>query len=65
MKWEYQTVTLSVVGTWGVKFDVDEAQNFTNQLGAEGWELISAFAVNEAAGRSKEVVFIFKRPIEE
>ncbi len=65
MKWEYQTVTLDVVGVWGIKFDVDEAQNFTNQLGAEGWELISAFAVNEAAGRSKEVVFIFKRPIEE
>ena len=65
MKWESQTVTLGVVGVWGIKFDVDEAQNFTNQLGAEGWELISAFAVNEAAGRSKEVVFIFKRPIEE
>ncbi len=64
MKWEYQTVTLDVVGVWGIKFDVDEAQNFTNQLG-EGWELVSAFAVNEAAGRSKEVVFIFKRPIEE
>jgi hypothetical protein len=47
----------------GVKFDVDETQNFTNALGAEGWELVSAFSVNEAAGRSKEVVFIFKRPL--
>jgi len=36
MKWEYQTVKLNVVGTWGVKFDVDETQNLTNQLGAEG-----------------------------
>jgi len=62
MKWEYQTVKLNMVGTtWGVSFDTDEAQNFTNQLGAEGWELISAFAVNEGAGYSKEVVFIFKR----
>jgi len=62
MKWEYQTVKLNVAGTWGVKFDVDETQNFTNKLGAEGWELVSTFAVNDGTGRSKEVVFIFKRP---
>ncbi len=62
MKWEYQTVKLNVVRTWGVKFDVDETQNFTNQLGAEGWDLVSAFAVNDGTGYSKEVVFIFKRP---
>jgi hypothetical protein len=31
MKWEYQTVKLSVVGTWGgVDLDVDEVQEFTN-----------------------------------
>jgi len=65
MKWEYQTVTLGVVGVWGIKFGVDEAQNFTNALGAEGWGLVSAFAVNEAAGSSKEIVFIFKRPFNE
>ena len=62
MKWEYQTVKLNIEGTWGVKFDVDKTQNFANDLGAEGWELVSAFAINEGAGHSKEVVFIFKRP---
>ncbi len=62
MKWEYQTVKLNVRGTWGVKFDVDEVQNFTNDLGAEGWELVSAFSVNEGRGDSKEIIFIFKRP---
>jgi len=65
MKWEYQTVKLNVKGTWGIKFDVDEVQNFTNDLGAQGWELVSAFAVNEGAGYSKEIVFIFKRPFNE
>ncbi len=65
MKWEYQTVKLNVRGTWGIKFDVDEVQNFTNDLGAQGWELVSAFAVNEGAGYSKEIVFIFKRPFNE
>ncbi len=63
MKWEYQTVKLGVAGTWGVSFDTDEAQTFTNQLGAQGWELVSAFSVNAGAGYSKEIVFIFKRPI--
>jgi hypothetical protein len=61
MKWEYQTVTLGIAGIWGVKFDANETQNFTNELGAEGWELVSAFPINEGAGYSKEVVFIFKR----
>ncbi len=65
MKWEYQTVKLNVATVWGVKFDVDEVQNFANDLGAEGWELISSFSVNEAAGHSKEIIFIFKRPISE
>ncbi len=65
MKWEYQTVKLKVSGTWGVNFDVDEAQDFTNQLGAKGWELVSAFAVNEGHGFSREVVFIFNRPFDE
>jgi hypothetical protein len=65
MKWEYQTVKLNVVDGWnfsGVEFDTDKVQDFTNQLGAQGWELVSAFSVNAGAGYSKEIVFIFKRP---
>ena len=65
MKWEYQTVKLNVVGTWGgINFDTNETQNFANQLGADGWELVSAFSVNEGAGYSKEIVFIFKRRLD-
>jgi len=65
MKWEYQTVKLGVAGVWGVKFDEDEAQNFANDLGAQGWELVSALSVNEGRGDSKEIVFIFKRSLGE
>jgi hypothetical protein len=68
MKWEYQTVKLNVAGSWkwgGVDFDTDKVQDFTNELGAQGWELVSAFAVNAGAGYSKEIVFIFKRPASE
>ena len=63
MQWEYQTVKLNVKGTWGVSFDLDQTQEFTNRLGSQGWELVSAFAVNEGAGYTKEVVFIFKRAL--
>jgi hypothetical protein len=65
MHWEYQTVKLNVKGVWGVSFDEDQTQEFTNRLGAQGWELVSAFAVNDGNGYSKEVVFIFKRPLDE
>jgi len=65
VKWEYQTVKLNVVETWGVNFDVDQTQDFTNQLGAEGWELVSAFSMNDGAGYSKKIVFIFKRVLDE
>ncbi len=68
MKWEYQTVKLNVVGGWnlsGIDFDADVVQEFTNRLGQQGWELISAFTINAGAGHSKEVVFIFKRPADE
>lgn len=65
MKWEYQTVKLGVATVWGVKFDENDAQNFANDLGAQGWELVSAFSVNEGAGSTQEVVFIFKRPLDE
>ncbi len=68
MKWEYQTVKLNVAGAWnmsGIDFDVDIVQEFANRLGSEGWELNSAFTINAGHGHSKEVVFIFKRPIDE
>ncbi len=68
MKWEYQTVKFNIAGGWnlsGVDFDVDVVQEFTNRLGSEGWELVSAFPVNSGHGHSKEIVFIFKRPLNE
>lgn len=65
MKWEYQTVKLGVAGFLGVDFDNDEVQTFCNELGVQGWELVSAFSVNEGAGYSREIVFIFKRALNE
>lgn len=65
MQWEYQTVKLDVAGTWGANFDLDQTQEFTNRLGSQGWELVSSVAINEGGGYTKEVVFIFKRALNE
>ena len=65
MKWEYKTVKLKVAGFWGVGLDPEKADEFINQFGQEGWELVSAFDLSEGAGISKEVILIFKRPLAE
>ncbi|NJM54235.1 MAG: DUF4177 domain-containing protein [Blastocatellia bacterium] len=63
MKWEYKTVKMVVSSFWsGVDLDTEKADEFINQFGKEGWELVSAFDLNEGYGSSKEVVLIFKRP---
>ncbi len=63
MRWEYKTAKLKVEGFWGPNFNPEETDKIFDQWGAEGWELVSAFDINEGAGYSKEVVFIFKRPL--
>ena len=34
-----------------------------NALGDEGWELVSVFDTNEIQGASRDVVAVFKRPL--
>jgi hypothetical protein len=43
-----------------------EASNRTkhlNQLGIEGWELVSIFAPNTVGGGTRDVVAVLKRPL--
>jgi hypothetical protein len=66
MKWEYKTVKLGVAGFWGgVGLDTDKTDDFINQFGKEGWELVSTFDLNHIQDSSKEVILIFKRPLAE
>jgi hypothetical protein len=66
MKWEYKTVKLVVASFWsGVSLNTDKEDDFVNQFGKEGWELVSGFDLNEGYGSSKEVVLIFKRQLAE
>lgn len=61
-RWEYTTVLIDVGGWVSAKVDSAETTAELNRYGAEGWELVSAFAVNEGHGRSSAIVALFKRP---
>lgn len=61
-QWEYVTVLLEVSGWMSAKVDPAAMSAELNRYGAEGWELVSTFDLNESHGRSSKVVAILKRP---
>ena len=62
MKWEYRTMKVATGGFVGGKLDVTKLDGLMNSLGADGWELVSAFDTNQSYGASRDVVAVFKRP---
>lgn len=61
-RWEYATVLIDVKGWVSAKVDRDATNAELNRYGAEGWELVNAFDVNDGNGRTSNIVAIFKRP---
>lgn len=61
-QWEYTTALIEVGGWVSAKVDPAGTSAELNRYGAEGWELVSAFDVNEGHGRSSKIVALFKRP---
>ena len=43
MTWEYMTLTVETGGLLGGSFDADALTTRFNELGSEGWELVSTF----------------------
>ncbi|MCF7973178.1 MAG: DUF4177 domain-containing protein [Phycisphaerae bacterium] len=62
-KWEYKTIKLAATGFLGGKFDESTLDAFMNDLGRQGWELVSAFDTNKSYGETRDVVVIFKRQL--
>ena len=63
MKWEYKTIKLATRGMLGGKFDEGTLDAFMNDLGRDGWELVTGFDTNKAYGESRDIVVIFKRSV--
>lgn len=63
-RWQYQTVRFDLKGFLGGILDLDTFQATLNEMGAEGWELVSCFDTNMAEGQSRHVIAVFKRKIQ-
>ena len=61
MKWEYKTIKVETTGFAGGKLDEQDLEFQMNQLGEQGWELVTAFDTNQNQGASRYVVTLFKR----
>lgn len=63
MDWEYKTIKLAARGFMGGKFDENQLDSYMNELGSQGWELVTGFDTNKNYGETRDVVVIFKRPL--
>ena len=65
MMWEYKTIKSDTTGfVAGGKFDQNSFEQILNELGEQGWELVSVFDTNMEGGKSRHVVAVLKRPKE-
>ncbi|MBQ1447823.1 MAG: DUF4177 domain-containing protein [Erysipelotrichaceae bacterium] len=60
-QYEYKVITFDTKGFFGGNVDVDLVEEELNELGEEGWELVSCTNTNQSYGSSKSLVCIFKR----
>jgi hypothetical protein len=62
MRFEYLTLKIATTGWFaGGDLDGDALNGKLNELGAEGWELVSVFDTNMMHGRTRDVIAILKR----
>lgn len=62
MMWEYKIIELEDSATFmGGKFDLEKLNNSYNDLGREGWELVSVASSNQTLGNMVRLLAFFKR----
>lgn len=60
--WEYKTIQIVASRAFNQgAIDLESFQNELNNLGVEGWELVSCFDTNMHEGTSRYVYAVFKR----
>jgi len=62
MRWEYKTLKVDVKGLFGGQIDESAFGQQLNSLGAEGWELQTAFDPKDWNGSARQIICVFKRP---
>lgn len=61
-KFEYKTLKIEPKGFWGTRLDTDEIDNILNELGIQGWELVSMQDLS-ISGSSWTFHYTFKREL--
>lgn len=62
-RFEYKVLDVSARGWWKRDIDHQELADKLNELGREGWEVVSCTDINTYEGASRSVVIILKRLI--
>lgn len=66
MKWEYKTIKMYPPNFKGAGFELNSVDEFINQFGELGWELVSTQKVVQFDfGQTSEIILFFKRPLAE
>ncbi len=58
---EYKVVTYDTKGFWGGNVEVSKIETQLNELGNDGWKMVSCTSTNQSYGASKSIVCIFIR----
>jgi hypothetical protein len=60
-KWQYKTIKVFAKGFLGGSIDNNALEEELNDLGREGWELVTMVDTDFSGGGSREVIAAFKR----
>jgi hypothetical protein len=60
-KYEYKVLDIPVKGFFGGKVDFKAVSKQLNDLGEEGWEVVTMQDINMYEGGSRKIVIILKR----
>lgn len=63
-KFEYKTLFADAKGAFGGKVDKHAFQEALNELGSQGWELVSAVPAAQSYGSTRWIISIFKRKVD-
>lgn len=63
-KFEYKTLLTDAKGALGGKVDQGAFQRELNELGMQGWELVSTVGAAQSYGSTRWVISIFKRKLQ-
>ena len=63
-KFEYKTLFTDAKGVFGGKVDKYAFQHELNELGLQGWELVSSIPTAQSYGSTRWVISVLKRRVE-